>query len=131
MNATNNISNESMSKEMSKIMTLAWQFVKQNGFTMSEALCTAWANYRFEQAAKVGIVEFGFLKVDGVTMRQAFGTICTDLIPQDAISGGERKVNPMTHRVYWDTEKQAFRCFKRCNLRYVKPNKTTKVKRVA
>jgi len=30
--------------ELSKIMKLAWQMVKRNGFTMSEALKKAWAN---------------------------------------------------------------------------------------
>lgn len=128
---SNNVINTEMSQSMSAIMNLAWRFVKQNGFTMSEALKCAWANYRFEQAAKVGIVEFAFVKVDGVTMRQAFGTLRTDLIPKDAISGGERKVNPMTHRVYWDTEKGDWRCFKRCNLRFVKSNKPTKVRQAA
>ena len=111
----NNVVNTEMSKQMSAIMTLAWQFVKQNGFTLSDALKCAWANYRFKQAAKSGIVEFVFRKVDG-SMRQAFGTISATIIPQDAISGGERKVNPNTHQVYWDTEKGDWRCFKRCNI---------------
>ena len=30
--------------QLSEIMSLAWQFVKRNGYTMSEALKTAWAN---------------------------------------------------------------------------------------
>lgn len=37
-----------MSKEkkiqLSEIMRMAWQFVKRNGFTKSEALKTAWLN---------------------------------------------------------------------------------------
>lgn len=31
---------------LSEIMTLAWQFVKKNGYGLSEALKTAWANIK-------------------------------------------------------------------------------------
>ena len=78
-----------------EIMSLAWQFVKRNGFTMSEALKVAWAK-----------------KVDG-SIREAYGTLKENLIP--ATSGDNRKKND-TVAIYFDTEKQSWRSFKKANL---------------
>lgn len=52
-------------KNMSEIMTLAWQLVKKNGFNMSEALKCAWRNFKLRTAMKSRIVKFYFQKVDG------------------------------------------------------------------
>ena len=62
------------------IMSLAWQFVKRNGFTMSEALKVAWANMKLKAAMKQRIVKFYFQKVDG-SIREAYGTLKENLIP--------------------------------------------------
>lgn len=94
------------------IMSLAWQFVKRNGFTMSEALKQAWANIKLKAAMKQRIVKFYFQKVDG-SMREAYGTLKENLIP--ATSGDNRKRND-TVQVYFDTEKQEYRCYKKANL---------------
>lgn len=94
------------------IMSLAWQFVKRNGFTMSEALKVAWANIKLKAAMKQRIVKFYFQKVDG-SMREAYGTLKENLIP--ATSGDNRKRND-TVQVYFDTEKQEYRCYKKANL---------------
>lgn len=94
------------------IMSLAWQFVKRNGFTMSEALKVAWANMKLKAAMKQRIVKFYFQKVDG-SMREAYGTLKENLIP--ATSGVNRKRND-TVQVYFDTEKQEYRCYKKANL---------------
>ncbi|MEG1007243.1 MAG: DUF2693 domain-containing protein, partial [Bacteroides sp.] len=48
-----------------EVMLLAWQFVKKNGFSMSEALKCAWANIKLKVAMKSKIVKFYFQKVDG------------------------------------------------------------------
>lgn len=95
------------------IMLLAWQFVKRNGFTMSEALKTAWANYKLKKAMVKGIVKFYFQKVDG-TMREAFGTLCERLLPPTQSENNRQKND--TLQVYFDTEKQEYRCFKKANL---------------
>lgn len=95
-----------------QIMNLAWQFVKRNGFSMSEALKKAWANFKLKEAMKKGIVKFYFQKVDG-SLREAYGTLTN--LPQT--SGKQRKSNP-TIQVYFDTEKQEYRCFKKANLAY-------------
>ena len=63
-----------------EIMSLAWQFVKRNGFTMSEALKIAWANMKLKAAMKQRIVKFYFKKVDG-SVREAYGTLKENLIP--------------------------------------------------
>ena len=95
-----------------EIMRLAWQFVKRNGFTMSEALKVAWANMKLKAAMKQRIVKFYFQKVDG-SIREAYGTLKENLIP--ATSGDNRKRND-TVQVYFDTERQEYRCFKKANL---------------
>ncbi len=94
------------------IMLLAWSFVRRNGFTMAEAMKTAWRNYKLKNAMHGGIVKFYFLKVDG-TLRQAFGTLDPHRLPETQGSG-RRPAD--TVQVYFDTEKQEYRSFKKCNL---------------
>ncbi len=102
--------NASIKNQLKTIMNLAWQFVKQNGFTMSDALKCAWANIKLKACLASGIVCFTFRKVDG-SLRQAFGTLANT--PATANSG--RKPNDKV-QTYYDTEKQEWRCFKKCNL---------------
>ena len=51
--------------QMKEVMSLAWQMVKKNGFSMSEALKTAWINLKLKAEMKNRIVKFYFQKVDG------------------------------------------------------------------
>lgn len=95
-----------------EIMSLAWQLVKRNGFSISEALKCAWANMKLKAVMKQRIVKFYFKKVDG-SVREAYGTLKENLIP--ATSGDNRKKND-TVQVYFDTERQEYRCFKKANL---------------
>jgi len=97
---------------LANIMRLAWQFVKRNGFTMSEALKCAWANIKLKMAMKERIVKFYFSKVDG-SLREAYGTLKESLLPPT--NGSGRKAND-TLQTYFDTEKQEYRCFKKANL---------------
>lgn len=99
-------------ENMSEIMTMAWGFVKRNGYTMSEALKVAWANFKLKKAMRLGIVKFYFQKVDG-SIREAFGTLKAELVPQTLGTG--RRTSP-TVQTYFDTEKQDWRCFKIANL---------------
>lgn len=79
--------------DLRAIMQMAWQFVKRNGFTMAEALKTAWLNYKLKMAMMAKIVKFYFQKVDG-TIREAYGTLRNDLMPE--ISGNDaRKKNAL------------------------------------
>lgn len=101
-------------QQMSEIMNTAWQFVKKNGMNMSEALQMAWRNYKLRCAMTQRIVKFYFQKVDGVTVREAYGTLRADMLPPTS-GESSRRPNP-TVQVYFDTERQAFRCFKKANL---------------
>lgn len=95
------------------IMQTAWQFVKRNGMILSDALKTAWRNFKLRIAMKSRIVKFYFQKVDG-TIREAFGTLAERLIP--ATSGEDNRRKNDTVQTYFDSEKQAWRCFKKANL---------------
>ena len=97
---------------LSEVMKLAWQFIKKNGYTMSEALKVAWMNIKLKGQMKKRIVKFYFQKVDG-SLREAFGTLSEKVIP--ATQGADRKMND-TCQVYFDTEKEEWRCFKKANL---------------
>lgn len=99
--------------DLRTIMTMAWQFVKRNGFTMSEALHAAWLNFKLKVAMAVRIVKFYFQKVDG-SLREAYGTLRSDLIPE--VKGDDKRKKNDTVQVYFDTEKQEYRCFKVANL---------------
>ncbi|MDR1562273.1 MAG: SH3 beta-barrel fold-containing protein [Dysgonamonadaceae bacterium] len=101
------------STTLREIMRLAWQFVKRNGFTMSEALRAAWLNIKLLFAFKQRIVKFYYQKVDS-TLREAYGTFSPAIMPE--ISGNDRRAKNDTVQIYYDTERQEFRCFKKANL---------------
>ena len=98
--------------QLKEVMLMAWTFVKRNGFTMSEALKVAWANMKLKAAMKQRIVKFYFTKVDG-SVREAYGTLKENLVP--ATSGESKRKND-TVQVYFDTERQEYRCYKKANL---------------
>ena len=95
------------------IMSLAWQFVKRNGFTMAEALKAAWLNFKLKAKMAAKVVKFYFQKVDG-SIREAYGTLNPAVMPATGENDNRRKND--TVQVYFDTEIQEFRCFKKANL---------------
>ena len=66
--------------KLSEIFKLAWQFVKRNGYKLSEALKCAWLNMKLKAEMKKRIVKFYFQKIDG-SLREAYGTMNPDIIP--------------------------------------------------
>lgn len=98
---------------MREIMTMAWGFVRRNGYTMSEALKVAWANFRLKMAMKQKIVRFYFRKIDG-SVREAWGTLAESIVP--ATSGNSSRKQNDTCQTYYDTEKADWRCYKKANL---------------
>lgn len=98
--------------DLREIMRLAWQMVKRNGYSMSDALKTAWLNFKLKTKMRSGIIKFYYQKVFG-EIREAFGTLRSDLLP--TTQGADRKPNH-TVQVYFDTERGACRCFKVANL---------------
>lgn len=97
---------------LQNVMNLAWQFARQNGLNLSDALRLAWRNIKLRDALSQRIVKFYFQKIDG-TIREAYGTLADSKIP--ATAGTDRRANN-TVQTYFDTEKQAWRCFKKANL---------------
>ncbi len=99
--------------QMKEVMNLAWQLVKKNGFSMSEALRVAWANLKLKAQMKSKIMKFYFQKVDG-TIREAYGTLCEKYMPE--ITGTDKRAKNDTVQTYYDTERGEFRCYKKANL---------------
>jgi hypothetical protein len=97
--------------QLSELMRKAWMFVKVYGFTMAEAMKQAWALSKLKKAMKKGIVKFMYTKLSG-EIRTAWGTLKEDLIP--ATNGDNRKKNDSV-MVYFDKEKDSYRCFKIAN----------------
>lgn len=97
---------------LKEVMLLAWHFVRHNGFTKSVALKAAWNNAKLTSEMKTGVVNFSFRRLDG-TIRQACGTLQDTLLPQ--CKGTGRKADD-TLQTYFDTERQAYRSFKKANL---------------
>ena len=97
----------------SNIFKTAWQFFRQTGISFSECLKKAWENAKLVLKLQTGIIKFYFQKVNG-EIREAWGTLQKEII-QDKLKGGKRVQNN-TIQVYFDTEKQEFRCFKKFNL---------------
>ena len=98
---------------ISEVMCLTWQMVKRNGYSMSEALKTAWMNIKLKAAMKERIVKFYFQKVDG-SIREAYGTLKDSLLPDSKGTDSRKKSD--TVQTYFDTERGEFRCYKVANL---------------
>lgn len=99
--------------DLRAIMQMAWQFVKRNGMILADALKKAWQVFKLKAQMMKGIVRFYFRKVDG-TIREAYGTLRTDLMPE--IKGEDNRRKNDTVQTYFDTERQEFRCFKLANI---------------
>ena len=99
--------------DLRSIMQMAWQFVKRNGMTLAEGLKKAWQVFKLKAAMAKGIVRFYFRKVDG-TIREAYGTLKAELMPE--VKGEDNRRKNDTVQVYFDSEKQEFRCFKLANI---------------
>lgn len=97
---------------LSSVMKLAWQMVRKNGYSMSEALKVAWLNMKLKMQMKQKIVRFYYRKVSG-EVREAFGSLQESLLPET--KGIGRKPND-TLFIYFDTERGEYRSFKRANL---------------
>ncbi len=99
--------------QISEVMRLAWQMVKRNGYSMSEALKTAWMNIKLKAAMKERIVKFYFQKVDG-SIREAYGTLKDSMLPDSKGTDSRKKSD--TVQTYFDTERGEYRCYKVANL---------------
>ena len=98
-------------RQKKEVMTLAWQIVRRNGYTISEALKCAWRNVRLRRAMADRVCRFTFKKVDG-SIREAYGTLCSLIVP--ATSTPRKADNGV--QVFWDAAKFAWRSYRRENL---------------
>jgi len=101
--------------DLSSIMSEAHRFIRIAGLSLSDALKKAWAVFKLKVSMSKGIVKFYFQKVDG-TIREAYGTLNARFLPSVGVSG--KKISNDTIQVYFDTEKQEWRSFKKMNLIY-------------
>lgn len=99
--------------DLSTIMRNAWRFFHITGLAFAECLKQAWANFKLVRRMQKGIVKFYFQKVDG-TIREAWGTLSSKIMP--TITGTDKRAKNDTVQVYFDTEVNEFRCFKKLNL---------------
>ena len=104
---------QNVKNTMQEVMQLAHQFIRKNGMSPSAALKTAWANVKLKTAMKSRIVKFYFIKVSG-EIREAYGSLAEGITP--AIEVNSSRNQNESCQVYYDTEKEGWRCFKRANL---------------
>lgn len=100
-----------MKYNLSELMRTAWQFVRVNGFSMSDALKQAWLHFKLRARMAKGVVKFYFQKVDG-SIREAWGTLDPRRIPA---TQGVKKPSPLV-QTYFDLERDEYRCYKKANL---------------
>lgn len=98
---------------LSQIMLNAWRFFRISGENFAVCLRKSWANYKLVQKMQCQIVKFFFIKVDG-TRREAYGTLSNKIIPKTERT--ENRAKNDTVQVYFDTEVQDWRCYKKLNL---------------
>jgi len=99
-------------ENLSNIMREAHGFIRIAGISLSDALKKAWANFKLKVSMSKGIVKFYFKKIDG-TIREAYGTLNSRNLPATEM---EKRRKNDTIQVYFDTEKQSWRCYKKLNL---------------
>lgn len=97
-----------------RVMKYAWQLCKATRQAWRICMIKAWQLYRLAKAMRKGSVTFYYQKTDG-SIRKATGTLIN--VPAGATLGGKKMTKPSYKTMaYFDTEKNAFRCFKIENL---------------
>lgn len=86
-------------------------FVERLKIADKEAELRASAILRLKEALGEGEVKFSYIKSDG-TERVARGTLKSDRLPE--VKGTGRPTN-FDLQLYFDLDKQSFRCFKKVN----------------
>ena len=102
-----------MKANLKDIMLTAWRLYRICGMKFSECLKRAWANFKLVQKMQCEIVKFFYIKVDG-SLREAYGTLSVKFIVKSEQTNNRKKND--TVQCYFDTEAQAWRCYKKLNL---------------
>ena len=95
---------------------LAHRLMEDSGLDQSKAFQQAFLVLELLGHLGQGVVTFEYMKQDG-TLREARGTLCQRLMPQQEADKVERheKREPDYYRLayaYWDWDKKAFRAFR-------------------
>ena len=93
-----------------RVMKYAHYLFSTTTNTWKVCLMKAWELYRLAKKMREGVVRFAFQKIDG-TIRYAWGTLQN--LPSGASVG---KTPSYKTFAYFDTQKQAMRCFRIENL---------------
>lgn len=97
-----------------RVMKYAWQLWRATGKAWQLCMIKAWELYRLAKRMRQGVVPFYYRKADG-SIRRAMGTLRN--LPAGATLNGKRLTKPSYRTfVYFDVERDAFRCFKVENL---------------
>nr|DAV59067.1 MAG TPA: hypothetical protein [Caudoviricetes sp.] len=94
-------------------MIMAWRFWHTTRRAFGDCLRLAWQNFKIVRRMQTDVVKFYFQKVDG-SIREAWGTLREDIV--SPVNGNPHHKKNDTVQVYFDTERQEWRCFKRLNL---------------
>lgn len=96
------------------VMKYAWQLWRATKQRWQICMIKAWQLYRLAKAMRDRVVTFYYSKADG-SIRKAIGTLRN--LPAGATLGGKKITKPSYKTMaYFDTERNAFRCFKIENL---------------
>lgn len=98
-----------MKVNLSALMHAAWRFVKEFGFSMSEAMKQAWMQFKLRVRMTKGVVEFIYKKKDG-DVRVAHGTL------KDVPETKGVRVSPATCQTYFDVDVNDWRAYRLENL---------------
>lgn len=103
-------------KDLSNIMTMAWQMCRATGEKFAECLHKAWQVFKLKLKMRTGIVQFWYRKSSTGELRQAFGTLKDDICPETKGTGR----TPNKHLVtYYDTIAEGWRAFRMFNLVFI------------
>lgn len=95
-----------------RVMKYAHFLFTTTSNTWRVCMLKAWELYRLAKKMRSGIVKFAFQKIDG-TIRYAWGTLQN--LPAGSTTGKTKAPSFKTF-AYFDTQKQAMRCFRVENL---------------
>ena len=99
--------------KMGIIMQTAWMFVKEEGYSMGEAMHVAYLNYNLRSMMYKGHVRFVFRKLNG-EVREACGTLLSGVFDNAIMGTGHH--TPKRNQLYWDDENNGFRSFRKSRL---------------
>lgn len=100
--------------QLSSIMSEAWRMFRITGESFATCLKRAWQLAKLAKAMKTKVVQFFYVKASTGELRQAFGTLQSNVI-DGLVKGTGRKQNENC-MTYYDQEAQGFRSFKKFNL---------------